>query len=279
MTRTGPEADAEVRGALRKMDARPAAPVLYELPVGDRKLPISSWLGGVVRLTFEGEISCIHCGRAMRKSFAQGYCYPCFRRLARCDACIVKPEQCHFAAGTCREPDWGEANCMLPHTVYLANSSSLKVGITRGLDPIRRWIDQGATQGLAILRVPTRRDSGLVEVALKRHVSDRTDWRRMLRGEAEPLDLPAERDRLLPLVPESEPDAWRLAERVEDARTAEVAYPVLEYPKKITSHNLDKNPVLEGTLLGIKGQYLILDTAVINVRKYAGYVVRVRGGG
>jgi hypothetical protein len=30
-------------------------------------------------------------------------------------------------------------------------------------------------------------------------------------------------------------------------------------------------PNIEGTLMGIKGQYLIFDTGVINIRKYAGY--------
>jgi len=57
----------------------------------------------------------------------------------------------------------------------------------------------------------------------------------------------------------------------EDAESFEFNFPVLEYPTKIVSHNLDKNPHVEGQLLGIKGQYLILDTGVINIRKYTGY--------
>jgi hypothetical protein len=53
-----------------------------------------------------------------------------------------------------------------------------------------------------------------------------------------------------------------------------VRYPVLAYPDKVRSHNLEKEPLLEGTLLGIKGQYLIFDQAVINIRKYTGYRVK-----
>ncbi|MNO08412.1 hypothetical protein D3C81_2310390 [compost metagenome] len=52
-------------------------------------------------------------------------------------------------------------------------------------------------------------------------------------------------------------------------------YPVQAYPKKIVSFNLDKDPVVEGTLLGIKGQYLIFDTGVINIRKYTAYQLAV----
>jgi hypothetical protein len=51
----------------------------------------------------------------------------------------------------------------------------------------------------------------------------------------------------------------------------EIEYPVAEYPSKIVSHNFAKKPVFEGTLNGIKGQYLILDTGGVNVRKYGGY--------
>jgi hypothetical protein len=52
-------------------------------------------------------------------------------------------------------------------------------------------------------------------------------------------------------------------------------FPVQEYPTKVVSFNLDKNPVAQGTLMGIKGQYLILDSGVINLRKYGSYLVSV----
>ena len=77
----------------------------YELPCGDESVPLNALLGERIRLACAGEINCIHCGRKTKKSFNQGYCYPCFKRLAQCDSCIVKPEKCHYHAGTCREPD------------------------------------------------------------------------------------------------------------------------------------------------------------------------------
>lgn len=262
-----------VQGQVRKMKTEFTAgePVRYALPLGERDVPLNDRLGKTFRLRFEGAITCIHCDRKIKKTFSQGFCYPCFQRLAQCDQCIVKPELCHFAQGTCREPEWGEAHCMIPHTVYLANSSTLKVGITRGIEPVYRWIDQGAIQGLPIRRVGTRLESGQVEVALKDYVADKTNWRAMLKGEADPIDLVAERDALLARYAADAPDKPLLGEAIEEAEPVEIEYPVAEFPKKIVSHNFDKKEVFEGTLMGIKGQYLILDTGVVNVRKYGGY--------
>ena len=54
-----------------------------------------------------------------------------------------------------------------------------------------------------------------------------------------------------------------------------ISYPVVEYPEKVTSFNFDKSPVVEGTLLGIKGQYLIFDSGVINLRRFSGYEIAI----
>ena len=262
-------------GPVQKMKVTLADPVLYEMPIGDELLPMNDRIGERLRLHFHGEIRCINCDRKINKSYQQGYCYPCFTRLAQTDDCIIRPELCHYQAGTCREPKWGEEHCLIPHTVYLANSSGLKVGITRGLDPSTRWIDQGAHQALAIRIARDRLESGRVEVALKKFVSDRTNWRAMLKGDPEPRDLEHERERLLEQHRDSNPDEPLPGRAADEARPVTIRYPVSEYPTKVVSHNLDKKPLLEGTLHGIKGQYLILDTAVINIRKYGGYVIEV----
>jgi hypothetical protein len=262
-------------GPIRKMSTALASPVLYTLNVGEDELPMNDQLGKTLRIEFVGKITCMACGRSIKKSFSQGYCYPCFRDLPETDGCIVRPETCHFAAGTCRDPAWGEANCMQLHTVYLANSSALKVGITRGTHPVSRWIDQGAFEGLAIRLAKNRLESGQIEVGLKEFVSDRTNWRTMLKGEPEALDLAARRDELLARYNELHPDTPLAGEAIPDAKAIQIQYPVSEYPEKIKSHNLEKEAVLEGTLMGIKGQYLILDTAVINMRKYGGYHLQV----
>ena len=271
-----------MQGCLSRMAIAPGeqgGAVQYTLRAGEHRLDLNSRLGQPIELNWTGAIACTHCGRATRKSFAQGYCYSCFKKLAQCDTCIVKPETCHFDAGTCREPAWAERHCFQPHVVYLANSSGLKVGITRGTQVPTRWLDQGAIQALPILEVQTRQQSGLVEMLFKQEVADRTNWRAMLKGEVEPLDLTAERDRLLSRL---EGGLGQLRERfgadtirVLDEPPVRFDYPVLEFPHKIASHNFDKNPTVAGSLLGLKGQYLILDSGVINLRKFTGYEIVV----
>lgn len=271
-------------GNIKKMqatlgDSESGQPVQYQLPIGGELLPMNEHIGQAITLSYKNEIHCVACGRKTNKSFAQGHCFPCFRSLASCDMCIMKPETCHFSEGTCREPVWGETNCFIPHYVYLANSSGVKVGITRGTQIPTRWIDQGAGQALPIFRVANRLQSGLLEVALKQHVSDRTDWRKMLKFDAEPLDLKEIRDELLAKC-ETEIDDIRneqgdAALEAIDEDVVEIKFPVSEYPEKIKSLNFDKQPEVEGTLMGIKGQYLILDTGVLNIRKFTGYNIEV----
>ncbi len=270
----------QASGAVRKMVGSLAEPVAYQLPIGDEQVPMNEWLGKTVSLRALGDIHCVHCGRRTNKSFNQGYCYPCFKKLAQCDTCIMSPEKCHYAEGTCREPAWGEQFCMTEHVVYLANSSGLKVGITRASQIPTRWIDQGASQALPILRVATRQQSGLVEDLIRQQVADKTNWRTLLKGEPPQLDMLAERDRLLGPAAEGIAElqqrfGLQAIQPLLDAQPLSISYPVLEYATKPQSANLEKEPLLEGTLLGIKGQYLLLDTAVINIRKYTAYSLSV----
>ncbi|TQV81002.1 DUF2797 domain-containing protein [Exilibacterium tricleocarpae] len=271
--------DVIAAGHLRKMQVELQEPVTYALPLDDTLVPLNRYLGGSLELRYGGAIACQHCGRATRKSFNQGYCYLCFKRLARCDQCIVSPEKCHFAQGTCREPDWGTRFCMTDHIVYLANSSGPKVGITRASQVPVRWIDQGAVQALPLLRVQTRQQSGLVEAFLRRFVADRTNWRAMLKGEAGAVDLVSLGRQLLceaASVIEDLQQRWGVqAVQALAATAVDIRYPVLEYPAKISTHNFDKQPVAGGRLLGIKGQYLLLDTGVLNIRKFTSYHVEL----
>lgn len=272
-----------VEGCLSKMAAalpgRQDQPVVYHLRAGEHRVALNDRIGEPLSLRWTGAIACTHCGRATKKSFAQGHCYPCFKRLAQCDTCIMKPETCHFFQGTCREPEWGERHCFQPHIVYLANSSGLKVGITRKTQMPTRWLDQGAIQALPILEVDTRQQSGFVEMLFKEQVADRTNWRAMLKGDVETMDLSAERDRLLTLLADGlnqlrethGSDAIRLLEQPAQ----HFHYPVSVFPKKVVSHNFDKQPLVEGVLQGVKGQYLILDSGVINLRKFTGYEIQV----
>lgn len=264
------------RGALQKMRVEPVSPVNYSLELGENSIAVNDYLGQAIAIDYLGTINCSHCGRLTKKSFNQGYCYPCFKRLAQCDSCIMSPEKCHYHVGTCREPEWGDEFCMQDHIVYLANSSGIKVGITRGTQIPTRWIDQGAIQALPIVRVKTRQQSGLVEVVLKQHVSDRTQWQRMLKGQIEVLDLGESwRELQLACAEEftqlQEQFGLQAIQLLDTEMAVRFDYPVQQFPDKVKAHNLDKQARVEGVLMGIKGQYLMLDTGVINIRKFTSY--------
>jgi hypothetical protein len=272
------------RGALSKMSVQLGAleqPVQYAFRLGEQEVPVNPLIGQRLRLEYLGAIHCSHCGRKTKKSFSQGYCYPCFTKLAQCDTCMMSPERCHYAAGTCREPSWGEQFCMTDHVVYLANSSGVKVGITRATQVPTRWIDQGASQALPIVRVATRQQSGFVEDLLRSQVADRTNWRAMLKGEAAAVDLRQVAEQILGVCAEGMGElqqrfGLQAIQPLSDAQVLEIRYPVSAYPSKITSLDLEKTPQIEGVLLGIKGQYLIFDVGVINIRKYTAYQLAVQ---
>jgi len=267
---------ATAAGNVRKMKSVLDQTVHYSLPVGDTRVELNALIGQSIKLTYAGVINCVACGRKSNKSFNQGYCFPCFRGLAQCDSCIMSPEKCHFHVGTCREPDWGEQNCMIDHFVYLANTSALKVGITRHSQIPTRWVDQGAVQALPIARVSSRRLSGLLEVAIGQSVADKTAWQTMLKSQPEAIDLYAARDSLLAQYEETiaalqTEFGVQALQTLPEAEVVEITYPVSTYPDKVKALNFDKQAVVEGRLVGIKGQYLILDCGVLNVRKFGGY--------
>ncbi len=252
----------------------------YRLGPAGETLVLNSLIGKPLKIVFKQEINCTNCQKPVKKAYAGGYCYPCSLKLAECDMCILKPELCHFAKGTCREPSWGEANCMIPHYVYLANSSGLKVGITRATQIPTRWIDQGAVAGLPIMKVSSRYQSGVFEKLFASELADKTDWRKMLKGGVEEIDLESKRDELFELFGE---DLDRMEgdfganqiEILEREQITSIQYPVLQYPEKVSSFSLDKNAEVGGILQGIKGQYLIFDTGVINIRSHTGYKVEL----
>ena len=268
-----------VSGHLVKMQVELNEQVHYFLPLDDHREPLNALIGKPIRLEYLGDIHCTHCGRRSKKSFSQGYCYPCFTKLPQCDTCIMSPEKCHYEQGTCRDPSWGEQYCFTDHYVYLANSSGVKVGITRGSQVPTRWIDQGATQAMPIFRVKSRYQAGLIEDCLRDHVADRTHWQKMLKGNSEAVDLEQIRDEIIAKsesgLREIEQKFGLLAiQRLYHQKVVDINFPVLQFPEKVKSLNLDKQPIVEGVLQGIKGQYLILDTGVINIRKFTAYNVQ-----
>lgn len=262
---------------LHKMHVNFVSPIQYELQGDENKILLNDFLNRHIKFEFLGEINCIQCGRKTKKSFQQGYCFPCMQKINDCNNCMIHPERCLVELGGCDPSDWAHRQCHQSHIVYLANSSALKVGITREKNVPSRWIDQGAAQGLPIFRTQNRYQAGIVEVALKAYVADKTNWRTMLKEDVAHIDLLAEKKRLLSLAQQ---DLQPIFEKytdaineVKDGRVWSLDYPVVQYPVKVSSMSFDKTPVVEGVLQGIKGQYLILNTGVVNIRKFGGYRV------
>jgi len=263
----------EYLGNIRKMEAFPENVVQYLLPLGTEKIDMNKLLGTPFHMEYLKHIHCIRCGRETRKSFSQGYCYPCFSTAPETEECVLRPELCRAHEGVARDMNYARNHCLTEQIVYLSLTSGIKVGVTRNTQIPTRWIDQGAIQAVEFARTPNRYTAGLLEVAMKEHIADKTNWRKMLSG-SDPgdFDLIKEKQRLLSLVP-AELDSYI----VEDTKLVEFEYPVIQYPEKIKSLNFDKDPVVSGVLTGIKGQYLMFDqNRVINMRKFGGYQVRIR---
>ena len=158
-----------------------------------------------------------------------------------------------------------------PHIVYLANSSNVKVGVTRKNQVPTRWIDQGAHEAIEIVEVPNRYLAGITEVALKDYVADKTNWRKMLKNDIEDENLVAWRERLKQYIPDEAKDYF-----IETNTETHLEFPVHKYPEKPKSLNIVKQQEYSGKLVGVKGQYLIFeDETVFNIRANEGLVVNI----
>ncbi len=263
-----------ISGNIRKMASTYGEVIQYSLPVGELKVDMNSLIGSEFSMEFLGKIHCIRCGRETKTSFAQGYCYPCFTSAPETEECVLRPELCRAQDGIARDMQYAQQHCLIEHVVYLSYTSGLKVGVTRNTQVPTRWIDQGAIEAIELARAPNRYSAGLLEVAMKFHLNDKTNWRKMLSGSGSgEVDLVKEKERISLLVP----DEMKPYLTVDD-RVWRFTYPVSSYPEKIKSLNLDKEPLVSGILTGIKGQYLIFEgNRVINIRKFGGYLVRVNG--
>lgn len=227
-------------------------------------------IGKKIELTFTGSIICKSCGNKTKKSFNQGFCYPCFRDAPESAECIIKPELCRAHLGEGRDPEWEERNHNQPHIVYLAGSDVIKVGVTRKTQVPTRWIDQGANEAIPLAETPNRYLAGMMEVALKDEFTDRTNWRKMLKNEVDDtLDLEETKWELEELLPDDLSQYFS-----DDDEITSINYPVNEYPSKVKSLSFDKEERITGILNGIKGQYFLLDNdRVLNIRKHTSYTI------
>jgi hypothetical protein len=262
----------QYQGNILKMRTEPAAPVNYFLPVGSDTIEMNPLIGKEISMHFTGQINCISCGKVTKRSFNQGFCYNCLQTAPEASESVVRPELSKSQFGIARDMEWAKKHDLIEHVVYFAVASELKIGVTRNHQIPTRWIDQGASFAIEIARTPNRHIAGVMEVFLKKHFTDRTNWQAMLKNEvAENIDLQEEKKKVRQLLP------LELQKYLtETNEVTSIEYPVSEFPEKVKSIGFDKNPNIKGILKGIKGQYLIFaDNTVLNIRKHNGYFLEI----
>ncbi|MGJ8667387.1 MAG: DUF2797 domain-containing protein [Patiriisocius sp.] len=260
----------QYQGVLTKMQTEIGSPIQYYLVFENDFLNVNQLLDKKMTISFVG-YQCLNCKKE-KKIYRQGFCYDCFFEIPQAADWIMKPElsKAHLGIEE-RDLEYEQKVQLKPHIVYLANSSNVKVGVTRKTQVPTRWIDQGAHEAIEIVEVPNRYLAGITEVALKDHVGDKTNWRTMLKNEVQDEDLVVWRDKLKQYIPEEAQQYF-----IENNTETNLEFPVLQYPKKLKTLNLTKTPDFEGILKGIKGQYLIFeDNTVFNVRSNEGFVVAI----
>ena len=268
----------QITGNIRMMDTELLHSVpQYKLPIYDvidfkELVDMNALLGQTIRLEFEGHFNSIISGEKMTKCFGDGLTYREFMESPMASPSIMRPELSQIHEGIAlRDYEWEVKHHLQPHVVYISLTSNYKVGVTRDTNMPYRWIDQGATQAIVLAEVPYRKLAGLIEVSLKEHISDKTAWQKMLKGVIDETKTITEvRDEMAALVTK---ELSHYLSKTTDI--TEINYPVLEFPDKVKSLKLEKEKIIEGKLLGIKGQYLILDSGVTNIRSQTGARVTI----
>lgn len=258
------------QGVLTKMETEFSSPIAYYLVFENDFLNMNQLLSKTITIQFV-KYQCLNCGLD-KPIYRQGFCKSCFFEIPQAADWIMRPElsTAHLNKED-RDLEYEKKVQLQPHIVYLANSSNVKVGVTRKSQVPTRWIDQGAHEAIEIVEVPNRYLAGITEVALKDHVSDKTNWRTMLKNDIVDEDLVVWRERLKPYIPDEAKDYF-----IETNTETNLEFPVEKYPKKPNSLNLIKDQTYTGKLTGIKGQYLIFeDDTVFNIRANEGLVVAI----
>ncbi len=260
----------QYEGVLRKMQTEVGRPIQYYMVFESDFLNLNQVLDQTLHIDFI-KFQCLNCGLD-RPIYRQGFCKSCFFEIPTAGDWIMRPELSTAHLGKeDRDLEYEKKVQLQPHIVYLANSSNIKVGVTRKTQVPTRWIDQGAHEAIEIVEVPNRYLAGITEVALKDHIGDKTNWRKMLTNQVEDEDLVEWRTKLKEFIPQEVADYF-----IENNNETHLEFPVLRYPEKVKSLNLGKTPSYTGVLKGIKGQYLIFeDNTVFNVRGNEGAYVGI----
>ncbi|MDP4599967.1 MAG: DUF2797 domain-containing protein [Polaribacter sp.] len=258
------------QGVLKKMRTEYLDEIQYFLDMQSDFLHVNQLLNITISISFI-KYQCLQC-ELEKPIYRQGFCKSCFFETPNAGDWIMKPElsKAHLGIED-RDLAYEKSVQLQPHIVYLANSSNVKVGVTRKQQVPTRWIDQGAHEAIEIVEVPNRYLAGITEVALKAHVADKTNWRKMLQNDCKDEDLVVWRDQLKKYIP-----AEVMPYFIENNQETQIHFPVLQYPEKPKSLSLEKEKKFSGKLVGIKGQYLIFeDETVFNIRGNEGLVVAI----
>ena len=259
------------QGVLTKMESEFSQPIQYYLVFENDFINMNQLLDKTIELKFV-KYQCLNCGLD-KPIYRQGFCKSCFFDIPEAADWIMRPELSTAHLGIeDRNLEYEKKVQIQPHIVYLANSSNVKVGVTRKSQVPTRWIDQGAHEAIEIVEVPNRYLAGITEVALKDHISDKTNWRTMLKNDVVDENLMEWRERLKQFIPDEAKDYF-----IQTNTETNLEFPVLHYPEKPKSLNLEKEKLYSGVLKGIKGQYLIFeDDTVFNIRGNEGLVVDIK---
>ena len=260
----------QYQGVLKKMATEHLETIQYYLDMKSDFLNMNQLLNKNIEISFV-TYECLNC-HLEREIYRQGFCKKCFFETPNAGDWIMRPElsKAHLDIED-RDLTYEKSVQLQPHIVYLANSSNVKVGVTRKQQVPTRWIDQGAHEAIEIVEVPNRYLAGITEVALKEHVADKTNWRKMLKNDIVDESLVTWREKLKEFIPEEAKQYF-----MQDKEETELNFPVHKYPEKPKSLNIVKQQSYSGKLVGVKGQYLIFeDQTVFNVRANEGLVVKI----
>ncbi len=258
-------------GNIKKMRSEYAYPVKYFLSVGKHEINMNTLINKQLTITYKNKINCINCGAKTNKSFHQGYCYSCFMSTPQCDVGVLRPELDMSHKGISRDMEWAKENSLIDHYVYLAITGGLKVGVTRHTQIPTRWIDQGAIKAIRFAKTPYRNLAGQIEVDLKQHISDKTNWRKMLKSKGTDLSLTKIKEELSDKLSANFKSYLSFNNNIKT-----LSYPFDYQIDNFNIVNLEDMEIISGKLIGIKGQYLIFENGnVINIRKHNGYLVLI----
>ena len=258
------------QGVVKKMVTELSTPINYFIEFEDNFIHLNQFIDKLFKFECTG-YSCLSCSES-QNLYRQGFCKSCFFESPLAGDWIMRPElsKAHLNIAD-RDLDYEKKIQLQPHVVYLSNTGRIKVGVTRKSQIPYRWIDQGAHEAVELLQTPNRFLAGEAEVALKKYMSDKTNWRSMLKNERDSSNIKSSKDHAKNFIPSN-----LLHYFIDASNVLSIDFPVVEYPDNPKSIKLNKDSFFSGILKGVKGQYLIFEkNQVLNYRAHEGHIFKI----